>query len=265
MSCPRRHGVSSRSSVQGRACILDLERDPHQVPAIPGVGLVHGSDREVAGSNLYRVWRDRYARLRVRSRGYIVHLLPTTADGVFSRAGRGCCVSASLSTCALPRWIPRTGGSNRPTRKPRRACARVGITLYLRDELLGYTMDRRARGLPIAPSNHFGTSTGRRSETAPGTASSLARSNARGSNRAAAGSAPLPEIMPHSLSAHVATFAPMVSRDPAWIAVQGRDKPRQAACPTRRFLEATSSRSCLSWLASRAEPHGPIGVSAGGR
>ncbi len=37
------------------------------------------------------------------------------------------------------------------------------ITLYLRDELLEYVMDRRARSLPHAPSDYyFGTSTGRR-------------------------------------------------------------------------------------------------------
>ena len=39
----------------------------------------------------------------------------------------------------------------------------VEITLYLRDELLDYAMDRRARGLPHGPSDHFfGTSTGSR-------------------------------------------------------------------------------------------------------
>lgn len=37
----------------------------------------------------------------------------------------------------------------------------VEITLYLRDELLEHVMDRRARGLPLEPSDHFfGTSTG---------------------------------------------------------------------------------------------------------
>ena len=36
----------------------------------------------------------------------------------------------------------------------------VEITLYLRDELLAYAMDRRARGLPLGPSDHFfGTAT----------------------------------------------------------------------------------------------------------
>ena len=39
----------------------------------------------------------------------------------------------------------------------------VEITLYLRDELLEHAMDRRARGLPFGPSDHFfGTATGRR-------------------------------------------------------------------------------------------------------
>jgi integrase len=42
----------------------------------------------------------------------------------------------------------------------------VEITLYLRDELLEHAMDRRARGLPHEPSDHFfGTSTGRRRDT----------------------------------------------------------------------------------------------------
>jgi integrase len=31
----------------------------------------------------------------------------------------------------------------------------VEITLYLRDELLAHVMDRQARGLPLAPSDHF--------------------------------------------------------------------------------------------------------------
>ena len=39
----------------------------------------------------------------------------------------------------------------------------VEITLYLRDELLEYAMDRHARGLPHGPSDHFfGTATGKR-------------------------------------------------------------------------------------------------------
>lgn len=39
----------------------------------------------------------------------------------------------------------------------------VEITLYLRDELFAYVMDRRARGLPLGPSDHFfGTATGKR-------------------------------------------------------------------------------------------------------
>jgi integrase len=39
----------------------------------------------------------------------------------------------------------------------------VEITLYLRDELLEYVMDRRSRGLPMAPSDYFfGTARGKR-------------------------------------------------------------------------------------------------------
>jgi integrase len=39
----------------------------------------------------------------------------------------------------------------------------VEITLYLRDELFAYMMDRRARGLPLRPTDHFfRTASGRR-------------------------------------------------------------------------------------------------------
>ena len=55
--------------------------------------------------------------------------------------------------------------------KPADANTEAGVreaemTLYLRDELLEYVMDRRARGLPMAPSDHFfGTGSGRRRDS----------------------------------------------------------------------------------------------------
>ena len=77
----------------------------------------------------------------------------------------------------------------------------VEITLYLRDELLAYAMDRRARGLPLGPSDHFfGTATGKRRDPDRFRDRILARAVARANaNRAESGLAPLPPITPHSL------------------------------------------------------------------
>jgi integrase len=98
----------------------------------------------------------------------------------------------------------------------------VEITLYLRDELLEYVMDRHARGLPHSSSDHFfGTSTGKRRDPDRFRDRILARAVERASsNRAAAGMPPLPEITPHSLRRTWATFAAMIGRDPKWIAAQ---------------------------------------------
>jgi hypothetical protein len=61
----------------------------------------------------------------------------------------------------------------------------VEITLYLRDELLTYLMDRRARGLPVAPSDHFfGTATGKRRDPDPFRDRIFARAVARATRTA---------------------------------------------------------------------------------
>ena len=98
----------------------------------------------------------------------------------------------------------------------------VEITLYLRDELLEHAMDRRARGLPHEPSDHFfGTSTGHRRDPDRFRDRILARAVERANaNRAQNGLPPLPEITPHSLRRTWATFAAMIGRDPKWIAAQ---------------------------------------------
>jgi integrase len=93
----------------------------------------------------------------------------------------------------------------------------VEITIYLRDELLAHVMDRQARGLPLAPSDHlFGTATGRRRDP-----DRLARAAERATAiRQEQGLPPLPAITPHSLRRTWATFAAMIGRDPKWIAAQ---------------------------------------------
>jgi integrase len=98
----------------------------------------------------------------------------------------------------------------------------VEITLYLRDELLDYAMDRRARGLPHEPSDHFfGTNTGRRRDLDRFRDRILARSVERANtNREQNGLPSLPAITPHSLRRTWATFAAMIGRDPKWIAAQ---------------------------------------------
>ena len=98
----------------------------------------------------------------------------------------------------------------------------VEITLYLRDELLEYVLDRRAGGLPFAPSGHFfGTATGHRRDPDRFRDRILARAVARASSkRVDGGLPPLPQITPHSLRRTWATFAAMIGRDPKWIAAQ---------------------------------------------
>ena len=121
----------------------------------------------------------------------------------------------------------------------------VEISLYLRDELLEHAMDRRARGLPFGPSDHFfGTATGKRRDPDRFGDRILAGAVERASsNRAQTGLAPLSEITPHSLRRTWATFAAMIGRDPKWIAAQiGHVSPaftfsvyQQVA--TRRYID----------------------------
>ena len=121
----------------------------------------------------------------------------------------------------------------------------VEMTLYLRDELLEYVMDRRARGLPVAPSDHFfGTAAGRRRDPDRFRDRILYRAVDRANeNRARRGLPPLPDITPHSMRRTWATFAASVGRDPKWIASQiGHTDPeftfsvyQQVA--TRRYID----------------------------
>jgi integrase len=137
----------------------------------------------------------------------------------------------------------------------------VEITLYLRDELLEHVMDRRARGLPLEPSDHFfGTSTGNRRDPDRFRDRILARAVERANtNRTDAGLPPLPEITPHSLRRTWATFAAMIGRDPKWIAAQiGHVSPaftfsvyQQVA--TRRYVDEQAVWTLMRFADEPAE------------
>ncbi len=137
----------------------------------------------------------------------------------------------------------------------------VEITLYLRDELLAHAMDRRARGLPFGPSDHFfGTATGRRRDPNRFRDRILARAVERAnSNRAQSGMAPMPDITPHSLRRTWATFAAMIGRDPKWIAAQiGHTSPaftfsvyQQVA--TRRYVDEQAVWTLMRFADEPAE------------
>ncbi len=137
----------------------------------------------------------------------------------------------------------------------------VEITLYLRDELLEHAMDRRARGLPDEPSDHFfGTSTGRRRDPDRFRDRILARAVERATaNREQNGLPPLPEITPHSLRRTWATFAAMIGRDPKWIAAQiGHVSPaftfsvyQQVA--TRRYVDEQAIWTLMRFADEPAE------------
>ncbi len=137
----------------------------------------------------------------------------------------------------------------------------VEITLYLRDELLEYAMDRRARGLPHEPSDHFfGTSTGRGRDPDRFRDRILARAVERANtNRGREGLPPLPAITPHSLRRTWATFAAMVGRDPKWIAAQiGHVSPaftfsvyQQVA--TRRYVDEQAVWALMRFADEPAE------------
>jgi integrase len=98
------------------------------------------------------------------------------------------------------------------------------MTLYLRDDLVAYVIDRRGRGLPMAPSDQFfGTARGRRRVPDRFRDRILYRAAERArENRARRGLPPLPEITPDSLRRTWATFAASVGRDPKWIASANR-------------------------------------------
>ena len=114
-----------------------------------------------------------------------------------------------------------------------------------RDELLACAIDRRARGLPLRPSDHFfGSATGKRRDPDRFRDRILARAFARANaNRAGSGLAPLPAITPHSLRRTWATFCAMIGRDPKWVAAQiGHVNPKftfsvYQQVATRRYID----------------------------
>jgi integrase len=132
-----------------------------------------------------------------------------------------------------------------PDAKTEAGVREVEMTLYLRDELLAYSMDRKQRGLPSEDSDFFfGTNTGKRRDRNRFRDRILCRSVDRANaDRAKNGLRALPPITPHSLRRTWATFAAIAGRHPKWIAAQiGHTNPaltfqvyEQVA--TRRYLD----------------------------
>jgi integrase len=121
----------------------------------------------------------------------------------------------------------------------------VEMTLYLRDELLAYTMDRKRRGLPCDEGDFFfGTNSGKRRDPNRFRDRILCRSVDRANaERAKTGLRVLPAITPHSLRRTWATFAAIAGRHPKWIAAQiGHTNPALTfqvyqQVSTRRYLD----------------------------
>jgi integrase len=172
-----------------------------------------------------------------------------------------------------------------PGAKTEAGIREVEMTLYLRDELLAYAIDRRERGLPTGPKDYFfGTATGKRRDPDRFRDRILGRALVRANaNRAQAGLPELPEITPHSMRRTWATFAAMIGRDPKWIAAQiGHTDPeftfsvyQQVA--TRRYIDEQAIWSVMRFADEPAErvksrqltrvdagdPRGPILVEKG--
>jgi integrase len=132
-----------------------------------------------------------------------------------------------------------------PDAKTEAGIREVEMTLYLRDELVAYAIDRRERGLPAEPKDYFfGTATGKRRDPDRFRDRILGRAIERAScNRVQAGLPELPEITPHSMRRTWATFAASIGRDPKWIAAQiGHTDPQftfsvYQQVATRRFID----------------------------
>lgn len=132
-----------------------------------------------------------------------------------------------------------------PDSKTEAGIREVEMTLYLRDELLAYSMDRERRGLPRGASDFFfGTGNGKRRDPNRFRDRILRRSVEQANDeRATKGLQALPAITPHSLRRTWATFAAIAGRHPKWIAAQiGHTNPaltfqvyEQVA--TRRYLD----------------------------
>ena len=137
----------------------------------------------------------------------------------------------------------------------------VEITLYLRDELLAFAMDRSGAGAVARPSDHFfGTASGRRRDSDRFRDRILARAVTRANaNRAESGLAPLPSITPHSMRRSWATFCAMIGRDPKWVAAQiGHVNPKftfsvYQQVATRRYIDEQAVWALLRFADEPAE------------
>ncbi|HET7047483.1 MAG TPA: tyrosine-type recombinase/integrase [Solirubrobacteraceae bacterium] len=122
-------------------------------------------------------------------------------------------------------------------------------------------MDRRARRLPLGPSDHFfGTASGRRRDPDRFRDRILARAVTRANaNRAENGLAPLPPITPHSMRRSWATFCAMIGRDPKWVAAQiGHVNPKftfsvYQQVATRRYIDEQAVWALLRFADEPAE------------
>jgi len=148
-----------------------------------------------------------------------------------------------------------------PDAKTEAGIREVEMTLYLRDELVAYAIDRRERGLPNGPSDYFfGTATGKRRDPDRFRDRILGRATERANaNRARGGLPQLPRTTPHSLRRTWATFAAMIGRDPKWIAAQiGHTDPeftfsvyQQVA--TRRYIDEQAIWTVMRFADEPAE------------
>ena len=122
-------------------------------------------------------------------------------------------------------------------------------------------MDRRACGLPMAPSDYFfGTGRGKRRDQDRFRDRILYRALERANeNRTGQGMPPLPEITPHSMRRTWATFAASVGRDPKWIASQiGHTDPQftfsvYQQVATRRYIDEQSIWTVMRFADEPAE------------
>ena len=127
-------------------------------------------------------------------------------------------------------------------------------------------MDRRACGLPMAPSDYFfGTGRGKRRDQDRFRDRILYRALERANeNRTGQGMPPLPEITPHSMRRTWAMFAASVGRDPKWIASQiGHTDPQftfsvYQQVATRRYIDEQSI-----WTVMRSADSPPSASPAG--
>ena len=172
-----------------------------------------------------------------------------------------------------------------PDAKTEAGIREVEMTLYLRDQLVAYVIDRRERGLPSGPKDYFfGTATGKRRDPNRFRDRILVRAIERANaNRAEAGLPELPEITPHSLRRTWATFAASIGRDPKWIAAQiGHTDPEftfsvyqqvatrryideQAIWTVMRFADEPAERVKTRQITrvERDDPRGPFVVEKG--